>query len=75
MTLVVRDAVPDDLEARMKITLPSIGELVTRLVDGQKQILGIDLIGSYLFGSVVTGDFEGPPRARPRPNAPSVRLG
>jgi predicted nucleotidyltransferase len=27
-------------------------------VDGQRQTLGVDLIGSYLFGSVVMGDFE-----------------
>ncbi|MBI3647417.1 MAG: nucleotidyltransferase domain-containing protein [Actinobacteria bacterium] len=25
---------------------------------GQTQALGVDLVGSYLFGSVVTGDFD-----------------
>jgi predicted nucleotidyltransferase len=42
----------------MEITDPGVGELLTRLVDGQKQALGFDLVGSYLFGSVVTGDFD-----------------
>jgi hypothetical protein len=37
---------------------PSVGGLLSRLVDGQTQALGTDLIGSYLFGSVVTGDFD-----------------
>ena len=37
---------------------PRVETLLTRLVDGQTQALGVDLIGSYLFGSVVTGDFE-----------------
>ena len=42
----------------MEITDASVAGLLTRLVDGQKQALGIDLVGSYLFGSVVTGDFD-----------------
>ena len=42
----------------MEITDPSVGALLARLVDGQQQTLGINLIGSYIFGSVVTGDFE-----------------
>lgn len=43
---------------RMGIRDSSVGGLVTRLVDGQTQALGVNLVGSYLFGSVVTGDFE-----------------
>lgn len=42
----------------MESTGSSVGGLLTRLVGGQKQALGIDLVGSYLFGSVVTGDFD-----------------
>ena len=42
----------------MEITDPSVGALLARLIDGQQQTLGINLIGSYIFGSVVTGDFE-----------------
>jgi hypothetical protein len=42
----------------MEITSPSVGRLLTRLVDGQKHALGNDLMGSYLFGSVVAGDFD-----------------
>lgn len=42
----------------MEITNPSVGALLTRLVDSQQEALGINLIGSYVFGSVVTGDFE-----------------
>jgi predicted nucleotidyltransferase len=42
----------------MEISDSSVAALLTLLVDGQKQALGVDLIGSYLFGSVVTGDFE-----------------
>ncbi|MEX1262644.1 MAG: nucleotidyltransferase domain-containing protein [Actinomycetota bacterium] len=37
---------------------PSVGALLTWLVDSQQEALGINLIGSYVFGSVVTGDFE-----------------
>ena len=42
----------------MGIKHPSVGGLLTRLVDGQTQALGVNLVGTYLFGSVVTGDFE-----------------
>lgn len=37
---------------------PNVEGLLSRLVDGQTQALGTDLVGSYLFGSVVTGDFD-----------------
>jgi hypothetical protein len=37
---------------------PSVGKLLTRLADGQEEALGVDLLGSYIFGSVVTGDFD-----------------
>ncbi|MGH2595758.1 MAG: nucleotidyltransferase domain-containing protein [Actinomycetota bacterium] len=37
---------------------PGVEALLTRLVDGQTRALGPDLIGSYLFGSVVTGGFD-----------------
>jgi len=37
---------------------PDVGELLTRLLDGQVQVLGESLVGTYLFGSVVTDDFE-----------------
>jgi hypothetical protein len=37
---------------------PDVGELLTRLVDGQMRALGESLVGTYLFGSVATGDFE-----------------
>jgi hypothetical protein len=37
---------------------PSVEKVLTRLADGQKQALGVDLLGSYVFGSVVTGDFD-----------------
>lgn len=33
-------------------------ELLDRLVDGQRRVLGEDLVGTYLFGSLATGDFE-----------------
>jgi hypothetical protein len=42
----------------MKVTDPDVGAILTRLVDGQTQVLGSDLIGSYLFGSVTSDDFE-----------------
>jgi hypothetical protein len=48
----------EGLEMRMGIMDASVEGLLTRLVDGQTQALGVNLIGSYLFGSVVTGDFE-----------------
>lgn len=35
-----------------------VGELLARLVGGQERALGNDLVGSYLYGSVVTGEFE-----------------
>ena len=31
---------------------------MSRLTDGQEGVLGDDLLGSYVFGSVATGDFE-----------------
>jgi hypothetical protein len=37
---------------------PSVEGLLTRLVAGQTQARGVDLIGSYLFGPAVTGDFD-----------------
>src|SRR5712691_7513272 len=37
---------------------PDVGELLSRLVDGQRRALGESLVGAYLFGSVATGDFE-----------------
>ncbi len=37
---------------------PSVGGCLTRLVDGQTQALGVNLVGSYVFGSVVSGDFD-----------------
>ncbi len=33
-------------------------ELLDRLVEGQRRALGEGLVGSYLFGSLATGDFE-----------------
>jgi predicted nucleotidyltransferase len=42
----------------LEITDLSIGALLARLVDSHQEALGINLIGSYVFGSVVTGDFE-----------------
>ena len=35
-----------------------LSSLLTRLVDGQRRALGGSLLGSFLFGSVVSGDFE-----------------
>ncbi len=32
--------------------------LLSLLVDGQRRVLGTDLVGSYLFGSAATGAFE-----------------
>jgi aminoglycoside adenylyltransferase-like protein/nucleotidyltransferase-like protein len=40
------------------MTDPNVAGLLSRLVDGQRQALGIDLVGSYLFGSAVTGEFD-----------------
>jgi hypothetical protein len=37
---------------------PSVEELLTRLVRGQEHALGVQLLGTYLFGSAVTGDFD-----------------
>ena len=42
----------------MPVTDSHIAEILTRLLDGQTHVLGVDLLGSYLFGSAVTGDFE-----------------
>jgi hypothetical protein len=36
----------------------SVESLLALLVPGQREALGDTLVGSYLFGSVVTGDFE-----------------
>lgn len=35
-----------------------VGKLLARLVGGQEKALGDDLVGSYLYGSVVTGEFD-----------------
>ncbi len=35
-----------------------VEELLARLLEGQRGALGGDLVGAYLFGSVVTGDFD-----------------
>ena len=43
---------------RMEVSDPGVVGLLTRLVEDQTQALGVDLVGSYLFGSVVTGDFD-----------------
>jgi hypothetical protein len=32
--------------------------VLSLLVDGQRRVLGVDLVGSYLFGSAATGAFE-----------------
>jgi predicted nucleotidyltransferase len=40
------------------VTDPEAREVLTRLMQGQRQVLGPELIGSYLFGSMATGDFE-----------------
>jgi predicted nucleotidyltransferase len=37
---------------------PEVRELLGRLADEQERVLGADLLGSYVFGSVATGDFE-----------------
>jgi hypothetical protein len=37
---------------------PEVRELLSRLTDGQGDVLGEDLLGSYVFGSVATGDYE-----------------
>ncbi len=37
---------------------PDVEKLLTRLADGQKQALGDDLLGFYVFGSVVMRDFD-----------------
>jgi hypothetical protein len=37
---------------------PSVERLLARLRVGQQQALGVDLLGSYVFGSVVTGGFD-----------------
>jgi hypothetical protein len=42
----------------MESSDPVAEELLARLVGGQKQALGDDLVGSYLFGSLATGDFD-----------------
>ncbi len=42
----------------MEISEASVRELLTRLVDGQTRMLGDDLVGSYLYGSAITGDFD-----------------
>jgi hypothetical protein len=42
----------------MQITDPDVGSLLARLVNGQTHVLGTGLVGSYLFGSAVSGEFE-----------------
>ncbi len=42
----------------MEITDAGVESLLARLVEGQQQALGRELVGSYIFGSVVKGDFE-----------------
>ena len=37
---------------------PEVSELLRRLTQGQEDLLGDDLLGSYVFGSAATGDFE-----------------
>lgn len=37
---------------------PEVRELLGRLADEQEDVLGANLLGSYVFGSVATGDFE-----------------
>jgi predicted nucleotidyltransferase len=37
---------------------PEVEELLGRLTDGQQEVLGQGLLGSYVFGSVATGDFH-----------------
>jgi Domain of unknown function (DUF4111)/Nucleotidyltransferase domain len=37
---------------------PGVEQLLARLVDGQAQALGDSLVGTYVFGSVVTGGFD-----------------
>jgi predicted nucleotidyltransferase len=42
----------------MKSWDPEVSELLRRLTQGQEDVLGDDLLGSYVFGSVASGDFE-----------------
>jgi predicted nucleotidyltransferase len=42
----------------MKSWDPEVSELLSRLTQRQEHVLGDDLLGSYVFGSVATGDFE-----------------
>jgi Domain of unknown function (DUF4111)/Nucleotidyltransferase domain len=37
---------------------PEVSKLLRRLAHGQEDVLGDHLFGSYVFGSVATGDFE-----------------
>jgi len=37
---------------------PEVEEVLRRIVDHQEDVLRRDLVGSYVFGSVATGDFE-----------------
>jgi hypothetical protein len=37
---------------------PDVQKLLSRLADGQEHALGARLLGSYVFGSVVKGDFD-----------------
>lgn len=46
------------MDARSEIADREAAELLDRLVDGQRRVLGDGLVGSYLFGSLATGDFE-----------------
>ena len=42
----------------METASPGVRALLTRLVHGLKQALGVDLVAFHLFGSVLTDDFE-----------------
>jgi hypothetical protein len=37
---------------------PEVRELLGRSADEQEDVLGADLLGSYVFGSRATGDYE-----------------
>lgn len=46
------------MDARSEIADLEAAGVLDRLVEGQRRVLGEDLVGSYLFGSLATGDFE-----------------
>lgn len=46
-------------QAVMHVTsYPDVDRLLSNLLDQMRQILGQDLVGLYLYGSLVTGDFD-----------------